>query len=30
MQDSVLPAFEVQVLICTGDSGSNPGRALYR
>ena len=26
----VLPAFQVQVLICTGDSGSNPERALYR
>ena len=26
----VIPAFQVQVLICTGDSGSNPGRALYR
>jgi len=26
----VLPAFQVQVLIRTGDSGSNPERALYR
>ena len=26
----VLPAFQVEVLICTGDSGSNPEPALYR
>jgi hypothetical protein len=26
----LLPALQVQVLICTGDSGSNPERALYR
>jgi hypothetical protein len=26
----VLPAFQVRVLICTGDSGSNPERALRR
>jgi len=26
----MLPEFQVQVLICTGDSGSNPERALYR
>jgi len=26
----LLPVFQVQVLICTGDSGSNPERALYR
>jgi len=28
--NSLLPAFQVQVLIFTGDSGSNPERALYR
>jgi len=26
----MLPAFQIQVLICTGDSGSRPERALYR
>jgi len=26
----LLPEFQVQVLIHTGDSGSNPERALYR
>jgi hypothetical protein len=26
----VLPAFQVQVLICTGDSGSTPDRAPCR
>jgi len=26
----VLPAFQVQVLICTGDSCSNPERSAYR
>jgi hypothetical protein len=26
----VLPEFQVQVLICTGDSGSDPERAPYR
>jgi hypothetical protein len=26
----MLPAFQVQVPISTGDSGSNPERALYR
>jgi len=26
----VFPTFQVQVLICTGDSGSKPERALYR
>jgi len=26
----MLPAFQVQVLICTSDSGSNPEPAVYR
>ena len=29
-ENPLLPAFHVQVLICTSDSGSNPERALYR
>jgi len=29
MEDTLLPAFQDQVLICTSDSGSNPERAVY-
>jgi len=29
MEETLLPAFQVQVLICTSDSGSNPERAVY-
>jgi len=30
ISQGLLPAFQLQVLICTGDSGSNPEPAVYR
>jgi len=29
MEDTLLPALQVQDLICTSDSGSNTERAVY-